>query len=121
MRREPAPVDPAKLHGAALTRFLDPQARARVEAAAPRFATLGPGTVCAGVDYPRLLDGDLDFVLFQRTLPWDHAPGVLLLTEAGGVARRPDGSPYRPADPRPGLLNAADQTCWNTVRSLLLL
>ncbi|MFF3670961.1 inositol monophosphatase family protein [Microtetraspora malaysiensis] len=120
VRREPAPVDPAKLHGAVLTRFLDPRARARVEAAAPRFATLGPGTACAGVDYPRLLDGDQDFVLFRRTLPWDHAPGVLLLTEAGGVARRPDGSPYRPGDPRPGLLNAADQTCWNTVRSLLL-
>ncbi|MDX3107066.1 inositol monophosphatase family protein [Nonomuraea angiospora] len=61
-----------------------------------------------------------DFVLFQRILPWDHAPGVLLLTEAGGVARRPDGSPNRPADPRPGLLNAADMNCWDTVRPLLL-
>ncbi|WP_067181443.1 inositol monophosphatase family protein [Microtetraspora niveoalba] len=119
VRRGPAPADPARLRGAALTRFLDARARERVEAAAPRFAALGPGTTCAGVDYPRLLDGDQDFILFQRTLPWDHAPGVLLLTEAGGVARRPDGSPYRPADPRPGLLNAADQTCWNTVRPLL--
>lgn len=120
VRREPAPADPAALRGAALTRFLDPPARARVEAAAPRFAALGPGTGCAGVDYPRLLDGEQDFVLFHRTLPWDHAPGVLLLTEAGGFARRPDGSPYRPADPRPGLLNAADVDCWNLVRPLLL-
>ncbi|MEU7895344.1 inositol monophosphatase family protein [Nonomuraea sp. NPDC049152] len=61
-----------------------------------------------------------EVALFQRTLPWDHAPGALLLTEAGGVARRPDGSPYRPADPRSGLLDAADETCWNTVRALLL-
>ncbi|MCC5580114.1 inositol monophosphatase [Microtetraspora sp. AC03309] len=120
VRREPAPTDPAALRGAALTRFLDPPAKAQVEAAAPRFAALGPGTGCAGVDYPRLLDGEQDFVLFQRTLPWDHAPGVLLLTEAGGVACRPDGSAYRPADPRPGLLNATDMNCWNTVRPLLL-
>ncbi|HCA86274.1 MAG TPA: inositol monophosphatase [Streptomyces sp.] len=120
VRREPAPGEPAELRGAALTPFLDPRARARVEAAAPRFAALGPGTACAGVDYPRLLEGEQDFILFQRTLPWDHAPGALLLTEAGGVARRPDGSAYRPADPRSGLLNAADQACWNTVRPLLL-
>ncbi|MCT9930117.1 GNAT family N-acetyltransferase [Planotetraspora sp. A-T 1434] len=120
VRRGPAPADPAELRGAALTRFLDPPALARAEATAPRFAELGPGTGCAGVDYPRLLDGEQDFVLFQRTLPWDHAPGVLLLTEAGGVARRPDGSAYRAADPRPGLLNAADLACWNTVRPLLL-
>ncbi|MFC0864032.1 inositol monophosphatase family protein [Sphaerimonospora cavernae] len=120
VRRKPAPADPTKLRGAALTRFFDPPARARVEAAAPRFAALGPGTACAGVEYPRLLDGEQDFILFHRTLPWDHAPGTLLLTEAGAVARRPDGSPYRPADQRIGLLNAADPACWDTVRTILL-
>jgi fructose-1,6-bisphosphatase/inositol monophosphatase family enzyme len=72
------------------------------------------------VDYPRLVDGAQDFVLFHRTLPWDHAPGTLLLREAGGVARRPDGSRYRPADDGLGLLNAADEACWDTVRALLL-
>jgi fructose-1,6-bisphosphatase/inositol monophosphatase family enzyme len=120
VHRAPAPTDPARLRGAALTRFLDPPTKAWVEAAAPRFPALGPGTACAGVDYPRLLDGDQDFVLFHRTLPWDHAPGALLLTEAGGTARRPDGTPYRPADDRYGLLNTAGETCWATVRPLLL-
>lgn len=120
VHREPAPTGPARLRGAALTRFLDPPTKAWVEAAAPRFAALGPGTACAGVDYPRLLDNEQDFILFQRTLPWDHAPGTLLLTEAGGTARRPDGTPYRPADNRNGLLNTADETCWKTVRPLLL-
>jgi fructose-1,6-bisphosphatase/inositol monophosphatase family enzyme len=120
VRRPAAPADPAELHGVVLTGFLDPPARAAVEAAAPRFATLRPGTRCAGVDYPRLLDGDQDFVLFHRILPWDHAPGVLLLTEAGGVGQRLDGSPYRPTATGSGLLNAADQACWETVRPLLL-
>ncbi|WP_327089782.1 hypothetical protein OIE66_03930 [Nonomuraea sp. NBC_01738] len=90
-----------------------------MESVAGRFASLGPGTSCAGVDYPRILDGEQDFVLFHRTLPWDHAPGTLLLAEAGGLSLRPDGTPYHPADDRVGLLNAADEACWKTAASLL--
>lgn len=119
IQRAPAPADPAELRGAVLTRFLDPAARARVLAAAPMFAELGPGLSCCGFDYPRLVDGELDFVLFHRTLPWDHAPGALLLAEAGGTARRPDGTAYRPDDGRTGLLSAADDQCWDLVRPLL--
>ncbi|MET9514537.1 inositol monophosphatase family protein [Streptomyces sp. NPDC002994] len=119
IHRAPAPADSAALRGAALTRFLDAPARARVRAAASRFAALGPGTKCAGVDYPRLAEGGQDFVLYHRTLPWDHAPGALLLTEAAGVVRRHDRSPYRPDDARSGLLAAADPRCWRTVRSIL--
>lgn len=119
LRRAPAPSDPARMRGAVLSRFLGPAARARVSAAEPRFAELGSGAHCAGVDYPRLAEGGLDFVLFHRTLPWDHAPGTLLLTEAGGVARRPDGSGYRPDDDLVGLLDAADPETWESARSLL--
>lgn len=119
VHRHPATSATAELRGAALTRFMSPRQRARIEAAAPRFAQLGPGTKCAGVDYPRLVDGALDFILYQRTLPWDHAPGTLLLTEAGGVARRLDGTPYQPVDNGAGLLNAADATCWKRATALL--
>jgi fructose-1,6-bisphosphatase/inositol monophosphatase family enzyme len=120
VRRAPAPPSPARMRGVAHTRFLAPDARARVEAARPAFASLGPGASCAGVDYPHLIDGELDFVLFWRTHPWDHAPGTLLLREAGGVALRPDGSGYRPDDDTEGLLNAADERSWGVVRPLLL-
>ncbi|MBR8743858.1 inositol monophosphatase [Nocardiopsis sp. MG754419] len=120
LHRSPAPADPARLRGVALSRFLPPAQRAHVEAATDRFAEVGAGSSCAGVDYARLVEGALDFVLFHRTLPWDHAPGGLLLTEAGGVALRPEGDPYRPGDDRPGLLDAADPRTWRTVRSLLL-
>jgi fructose-1,6-bisphosphatase/inositol monophosphatase family enzyme len=102
------------------TRYLDAGLRARVQAAAALFGALGPGSSCAGVDYTQLVDGELDFVLSWRTLPWDHAPGSLILTEAGGVARRPDGTDYRPGDDLTGLLNAADDRCWQVVRALLL-
>ncbi|MFD3686654.1 inositol monophosphatase family protein [Nocardiopsis sp. NPDC058631] len=120
VHRSPAPTDPARLRGAVLTRFLDPAVRRRAEEAAPRFASVGPGAHCAGVDYPRLFEGGQDFVLFHRTLPWDHAPGTLMLTEAGGVCLRPDGGEYRPGDDTVGLLNASDGECWKTVRSLLV-
>jgi len=59
-------------------------------------------------------------VLFWRTLLWDHDPGVLLLLEAGGVARRPDTSPYRPADTCPGLFVAAEHSTWDAARAALL-
>ncbi|MFC1434580.1 inositol monophosphatase [Streptacidiphilus sp. N1-3] len=120
LRRGPASADPAALRGAAFTRFLPDAARAHVEAARSRFADAGLGTKAAGVDYPQLAEGKLDFSLYQRTLPWDHAPGTLLLAEAGGTAARHDGTPYRPADDRLGLLAAADPRCWQTVHDILI-
>lgn len=50
---------------------------------------------CAAEQYPRLVLGVNDVSIFERTLPWDHAAGVLFVNEAGGKAARPDGRPYR--------------------------
>lgn len=76
--------------------------------------------VCCGVDYPKLVEGAADYVLYRRPNPWDHAPGSLLLTEAGGFAGDFDGSPYRAQDPAPlGLLPAADRTTYDLVRGLV--
>ncbi|WP_280694502.1 inositol monophosphatase [Kitasatospora sp. GAS204B] len=119
LRRAPAPGALDELRGAALSRFLDPAARERVARAAERVAELGSGTGSAGVDYPELATGRLDFLRYHRTLPWDHAPGTLLVRETGGVARRLDGAEYGVADERTGLLVAADPHCWDTVRSAL--
>lgn len=68
---------------------------------------------CAAEQYPRVVLGQNDLALFERTLPWDHAAGVLFLNEAGGRALRPDGSPYRVDDPRLGLLAAASPRLWD--------
>lgn len=114
------PVGPGALRGAVLTRFLPVSVSATVDTGRDRFDAVISGRRCAGVDYPTVVDGGQDFVLFWRTLPSDHAPGLLLLQEAGGVALRPDASPYRPADTRPGLLAAADRSTWDAVRAILL-
>ncbi len=49
---------------------------------------------CAAEQYPRIVLGVNDLAVFERTLPWDHAPGSLFVNEAGGKVARPDGSPY---------------------------
>jgi fructose-1,6-bisphosphatase/inositol monophosphatase family enzyme len=57
--------------------------------------------------------------LYERTLAWDHAPGALLIEEAGGRIGRLDGSPYRVDDDRVGLLAATDPELWEHAAALL--
>ena len=69
---------------------------------------------CAAEQYPRLALGTNDVSIFNRTLPWDHAAGVLWLNEAGGKAARNDGSEYRVDEwDRPGLIGAASPSLWD--------
>jgi fructose-1,6-bisphosphatase/inositol monophosphatase family enzyme len=58
-------------------------------------------------------------MLYWRTLPWDHAPGALLLSEAGGVVARLDGAAYDPTDRREGLLAAGSPEAWREAKSAL--
>lgn len=115
----PRPRAEAELTGAVLTRYLDQPTRERVDRNVGRFGTVTAGRHCAGIEYPALIDGTTDFAFFWRTLPWDHAPGTLLVEEAGGVAARPDGSPYRPGPGGVGLLVAADRPTWDLAQGLL--
>ncbi len=69
---------------------------------------------CAAEQYPRIVLGENDITIFERTLAWDHAAGVLFLNEAGGKVCRPDGSPYRVDDHlRPGMIGAATPALWD--------
>lgn len=52
---------------------------------------------CAGFDYPQLLTGGADFFVYRNPKPWDHLPGLLMLSELGGVISQVDGQPYGPA------------------------
>jgi fructose-1,6-bisphosphatase/inositol monophosphatase family enzyme len=75
--------------------FLTPEQVATVEAKLAPHYTLVDIPRCAAEQYPRLGLGENDVSSFKRTLPWDHAAGVLWLNEAGGKAARLDGSEYR--------------------------
>jgi fructose-1,6-bisphosphatase/inositol monophosphatase family enzyme len=76
--------------------------------------------VCCGVDYPKLVEGEADYLLYRGTKPWDHAPGSLLLAEAGGFLGTFDGQPYRPQETPPsGLVGAADRATYDRVQGLV--
>lgn len=118
----PAVTDaPEKWRGSVKSRFLDPAEHHRMQSAVRVFGKTGVGLRSAGMEYPQIADGDTEFILYWRTLPWDHSPGSLLVTEAGGVSARLDGSSYRPEPPggTDGLLVAADPAVWEQVRSVL--
>ena len=81
--------------------------------------TTVPTRRCAGHEYVLVAEGSRDFALYWRTLAWDHVAGALLLTEAGGVVERLDGTPYRPGSTGTGLLLARDRRIADHVRTLL--
>lgn len=53
-------------------------------------------TVCCAIDYPRLIEGELDFLIYPESWAWDHAPGSLFIEELGGTFDFRDGSAYEP-------------------------
>lgn len=102
------------------TQFLTPEHRARIDAHAGNYLGVVPIPRCAAESYPRLVFGENDVALFQRILPWDHAAGVLFLTEAGGIVRHWDRTPYRVGGDGVGVLCAADERSWEFAADVLL-
>ncbi|MEX2643973.1 MAG: inositol monophosphatase [Acetobacterales bacterium] len=119
LRIPPPPEDPALLRGAVSTRFLPETLKAPAKAGARRLAH-NRSLFCAGHDYVALCRGLQHMALYFRTWPWDHAAGALLVQEAGGIAARFDGVPYRPADNTDSMLAAADTATWRYAHDLLL-
>ncbi|HKK29963.1 MAG TPA: inositol monophosphatase [Alphaproteobacteria bacterium] len=72
---------------------------------------------CVGQEYLARLKGRMHFGIYTRLNPWDHAAGVLLHQEAGGVARLGDGSPYRPTERGSLCLLTPDEELWQTLHS----
>jgi fructose-1,6-bisphosphatase/inositol monophosphatase family enzyme len=67
---------------------------------------------CAAHEYRMAASGGLHLLVYNRLLPWDHAPGWLLHREAGGYSARFDGSAYSPLDSAGGLVVAPDRPAW---------
>jgi fructose-1,6-bisphosphatase/inositol monophosphatase family enzyme len=100
--------------------YMNPARREAVKRHVAPLYTLVDIPRCAAEQYPRLALGQNDVSIFERTLPWDHAAGVLFLNEAGGMAARPDGTPYRVDDhARLGLVGAASPALWEELAERL--
>ena len=120
MHASPPARPAADMRGAVLTGFLPPEVRAQIESRQHQVAVCLPGLRCAGVEYPAIIRDEQQFAVFWRTLPWDHVPGALLLSEAGGFVGRWDGVPYHAGDAVKGLLAAGSVDAWREVQQALL-
>lgn len=104
--------DALKVSGAFNVRFMAEEWRDRVELFAdtvPRKSSF----LCSAFDYTSIARGQLDLVTYHRMMPWDHAPGSLILREAGGVLRSLDtGADYQPVTLAAPHLAARDEDGW---------
>ena len=118
--RVAAPVPMGHMVGAVSWGYLPEPLKSRVVSRLPRLA----GTLnfrCAAHEYRLAASGHAHLLLFNRLMPWDHAPGWLLHREAGGYSARFDGSAYEASRHLTGgLLCAPDRAGWEEARSTLL-
>ena len=114
----PSPSDPGQWHGIVSRAFLPREQVKMVEVLSTSVGRADLTARCAGHEYPLVATGARDFILYWRTLVWDHAPGVLLLTEAGGCAIHLDGTRYDPTVARSGLLLTHDAAVADTLLAL---
>jgi len=115
------PASAAPLTGTLYTRLMPPAVLAALNTR-PENLNVAESPQCAAFEYTRLARGERDFALFYRLLPWDHVPGVLIVREAGGVARHPtraDSADYEARHDEPLLLVASDAARWDAVRQAL--
>ncbi|MGB8180917.1 MAG: inositol monophosphatase [Stellaceae bacterium] len=110
LRVTPAPPQPV---GAAYGRTAGRVRLAKaIEQAGMRTRNVGS----SGIEYINLALGEAHFALHSRSLPWDHAAGMLIAAEAGGRAAFLDETHYTPGIHDRPVLAASDAFCWMRVR-----
>lgn len=112
LHRPAPPEDPARWRGTT-------SRRSWLGRALPGLRPLELTWVCCGVDYPKLVEGACDFVLYGHANPWDHVPGSLLLAESGAVLGTTAGEPYDPRSRPRGLVAAGDRPTYDGVVAAL--
>ena len=113
------PTEGALPKAAIATYFMPEDRQADVRARAEGRLEIVAIPRCAGEQYPRLFLGQNDIALFERTHPWDHAAGALMLDEAGGKLARHDGSPYRLDVPGRGAVAASSPAMYDLAMDVL--
>lgn len=114
----PAPPSLAHLSGVANVTIADRDLGQRIARRLDRMAG-ALNLRCSGQEYPAMALGHIHWAIYGRGIPWDHAAGCLLISEAGGVARRLNGQLYRAADPPGGspLVAACGEEQWKWLKT----
>lgn len=74
---------------------------------------------CIGLDYVDMVSGAVDIAATGRLYPWDHAAGVLIHAEAGGVTMLADEIAYAPSLESGVMISAPDAMAWRAVRNAM--
>jgi len=74
---------------------------------------------CSGLEYMAIAQGMAQFSLHSRSLPWDHAAGMLIVHEAGGVGSFLDGGVYDTRVTDRAVLAATSRQAWQTVHEVV--
>ena len=74
---------------------------------------------CSGLEYMAIAQGMAQFSLHSRSLPWDHAAGMLIVHEAGGLGSFLDGGVYDPRITDRPVLAASTPQAWQTVHEVV--
>jgi fructose-1,6-bisphosphatase/inositol monophosphatase family enzyme len=75
--------------------YRDEEERTALNRLAAAGADCTPCRTSAGLVYLEVARGNSDGVAFFWEAPWDHAAGLLLVTEAGGASLTAAGEPFR--------------------------
>jgi fructose-1,6-bisphosphatase/inositol monophosphatase family enzyme len=75
---------------------------------------------CSGLEYMALARGINQFSLHSRSLPWDHAAGMLIVRESGGHASFLDGSGYDARIIDRPVLAAASAASWQVIHDIVV-
>jgi len=118
--RVAAPVPVSRMVGAVSWGYLPEPLKSRVVSRLPRLAA-SFNFRCAAHEYRLAASGHAHLLMYNKLMPWDHAPGWLLHREAGGYSARFDGSAYEASHHLTGgLLCAPDRASWEEARAALL-
>jgi fructose-1,6-bisphosphatase/inositol monophosphatase family enzyme len=72
-----------------------------------------------GIDYPKLLSGEVDFLCYRSMFPWDHLAGGLMVAELGGRIATDTGLDYAAGVIGRRLVSATDPRLWLVARDAL--
>lgn len=117
--RAAAPVDLSEMSGSMCWMFFPEPDKSRVGANLSKFKTFH-GLNCSVYDYWMVATGTAHFTANFCGHVWDHLPGTLIHSEAGGYNARFDGTPYTVAGEGPNVLSAPDKDSWEMIRREVL-
>jgi fructose-1,6-bisphosphatase/inositol monophosphatase family enzyme len=75
---------------------------------------------CAAHEYRLICAGHCHFAQYWKLMPWDHAAGLLIHSEAGGYSACFDGTPYTATRHSGGVIAAPDMASWDILRAALV-